>query len=281
MDKILLINKPKGITSFDVVRKCKRILHEKKIGHTGTLDPNAEGFLIVLTGKYTKLLPYVIKDHKQYHAHFSLGKKYDTQDVWGTLVEERPYNTHTLEELDNASKQFLGDSLQVPPMYSAVKVNGKKLYEYAREGIEVERQARKITVNSLQVQQIAENDYTLDAIVSSGTYIRTLIEDYCDSINEIGTMTSLVRSGIESFSLKDAIDLEDLQESTIGISPLAIIQPDWKRVDGSCLEKQIKDGKKVTLQEDSDKVLFVLNDLPLAAYEREEGQVYKCVRGLF
>lgn len=281
MDKILLMNKPAGMTSFDVVRQCRRILHEKKIGHTGTLDPEAQGFLIVLTGKYTKLLPFVVKDHKHYQARFLLGKRYDTQDIWGTLIQEKEWSFHEQEELDKASSCFLGKGMQIPPMYSAVKVNGKKLYEYARAGIEIERQPRPVEVSYLKVKHIADNEYSMDAVVSSGTYIRTLIEDYCSHLQEFGAMSYLLRSGIEEFDLSSAINLEDLTEDTPGISPLDILDPSLKKVDGTAFEKQIKDGKKIFLKDEEDKVVFVMVGAPLAVYEKVNGTMYRSVRGLF
>lgn len=281
MDKILLIDKPMGMTSFDVVRTCRRVLHEKKIGHTGTLDPNAHGFLIVLVGKYTKLLPFCVKDHKHYIARFSLGKKYDTQDIWGTLLEEREYHEHDEEELEKISRSFLGVQQQIPPMYSAVKVNGQKLYSLARKGIEVERNPREIKVNSLSVKRMGDNDYEMDAVVSSGTYIRTLIEDYCASMHEIGAMTSLLRVSIENLFLKEAVPLEKVSEEMEGISPLKVISEEWTCLDGTEKEKDIRNGKPMFLENQPDKVIFTSGNTLLAAYEKKEATRYTCVRGLF
>ena len=194
MDSVILLNKPTGMTSFDAVAKCRRILHEKKTGHTGTLDPNASGLMIVLTGKYTKLLPYCKKDRKVYHAEFSLGKKSDTGDIWGTVLDEKEPRMHTKDELEEAAASLTGNILQVPPMYSAIRKDGKRLYEYARKGIEIEREARPATVFSLDVHTENGIDFTMDATVSSGTYVRTLITDFAEKLGEYPETLSLMSS---------------------------------------------------------------------------------------
>lgn len=279
MNGILLIQKPKGMTSFQVVASCKRRFQEKKAGHSGTLDPNAEGLMIVAMGKYTKLLPYVVSDHKHYIAAFSLGKKYDTQDAWGTCIAEKEFHTHTQDQLDEISQSMLGHILQIPPMYSALKKDGKKLYEYARKGIEVERKARDVEVSHLFVEQIDDNSYRMDAIVSGGTYIRTLIEDYCAKMEELGYMTSLVRTGIEHVSIQDACLLEDISEDKF-VDPLTIIDPSWTQVETDRVE-DIKNGKTILINRDEKSVILVHDSEILAAYERLENGYYHCIRGLF
>lgn len=279
MDGILLINKPKGITSFQAVSKVKKTFHEKKTGHSGTLDPQAEGLLIIALGKYTKLLPYIAHDHKHYIATFSLGKKFDTADIWGECIEEKEYKEHSESELKQVSNHFLGNLKQIPPMYSALKKDGKKLYEYARKGIEVERKPRDITVSSISVKQIGDNSYLMDAIVSEGTYIRTLIEDYCAYMNELGYMTSLKRIGIEHLSVDDAHDLDDIDESSM-VPPLSVIDPklDLFEVDNV---KDILNGKTIKLKTDKKRVILVHGNSILACYEVRNDGYYHCVRGLF
>ena len=158
MDAVILLNKPAGMTSFDAVAKCRRIFHERKIGHTGTLDPEASGLMIILLGKYTKLLPYCVKNHKAYQATLKLGEMTDTEDIWGTIINTKTPSIHTEAEIDNAVQSLTGDILQVPPMYSALKKDGKKLYEYARQGIEIEREARPVHISSLEVEKIDETN---------------------------------------------------------------------------------------------------------------------------
>ena len=280
MNKILLINKPAGMTSFDVVRKCRKIFHEKKIGHTGTLDPQASGLMIVLTGRYTKLLPFCVKDHKSYHAEFLLGIRTETEDIWGNTVEERAPSFHTEKELRRAEERFTGDILQTPPMYSAIKVNGKKLYEYARQGIVVERSPRPAHISRIHAEWIEGNRYRMDAVVSSGTYIRTLITDFCSEINEIGSMSLLERQAIENIRLEQAVRLDALTENEPGVSPADVIDPEWKLLEAED-EKMILNGRSVQLDSDDHKIMFTKEDRLLAAYERREDGLFHCVRGLF
>ncbi len=281
MDGVILLNKPAGITSFDAVRNCRRIFHEKKIGHTGTLDPNASGLMIVLLGKYTKLLPYCVKDHKVYHAGFAFGVKTDTEDIWGEAVDRKEPSVHTQEELDQAAKALTGDIMQVPPMYSALKKDGHKLYELARKGIEIEREARPVTIFSLRVAQTGENDFTMDAEVSSGTYVRTLINDFAESLGEYGTMTSLVRTGIEGLTLEDAATFEDLEKGEGLIDPMKVIDPEWQiREMTEIEEKLILNGRRLKLRNAADRIIAVREGRILAAYEKKEDGQYHCARGL-
>ena len=279
MDGIILVKKPKGMTSFTCVSQVKRRVNERKAGHSGTLDPNAEGFMIIALGKCTKYLPYCVSNHKHYQATFALGKRYDTQDVWGEAVEEKTPSMHSQEELDNLCRSFTGVIQQVPPMYSALKKDGKKLYEYARQGIEVERKAREVEVSSLSVKKLDENLYAMDAVVSSGTYIRTLIEDYCKAMGELGYMTSLNRCGIEHLTLEDAIAIEDVNENS-GIDPFKVFDPSWPVLECDRVE-DIKNGKKLKLNTDEKRVILVHGCEILAAYEKKDDGLYHSVRGLF
>ncbi len=283
MDAIILLNKPAGMTSFDAISRCRRVFHEKKAGHTGTLDPNATGLMIVLLGKYTKLVPYCIKDHKHYIAEFKLGIRTDTEDIWGNEVEEKEPKFYSQEELDKVCKKMTGDLMQVPPMYSALKKDGKKLYELARKGIEIEREPRPIHVSSLTVSEIGENLYQMDAVVSSGTYIRTLISDFAKELGEVGTMTSLVRYGIESLSLEDCISLDDLEKASLGkgfTTPDKVIDPIWQRVEIDKYQ-DVLNGKRIRLNTIYDNVILTHSGSILAAYARENGNVFHCIRGLF
>ena len=280
MDAVILLNKPAGMTSFDAVAKCRKIFHERKIGHTGTLDPQASGLMIILLGKYTKLLPYCVKDHKRYLATFQLGTMTDTEDIWGNVVQTADYQQHDETELQQISNLLIGDTMQVPPIYSALKKDGKKLYEYARQGIEIEREARKIHVSKLEVKRIGDNNYSMDATVSSGTYIRTLITDYAKKMNEFATMTSLVRTGIEHLSLQDACIFEDLENGKGLISPLQVVNPEYKLVEVDQVD-DIKNGKRIKLQNEPSQVIFVKENELLAAYALKEDGLYHCLRGLF
>lgn len=280
MDGVILLNKPAGITSFDAVRQLRRIFHEKKIGHTGTLDPEASGLMIILLGKYTKILPYCVSNHKRYHATFSLGKATDTEDIWGSVINEKEPSFHSEEELENACALMRGSISQIPPMYSAIKKDGRKLYEYARRGIEVEREARIVEISELEVRKTGENTFTMDACVSSGTYIRTLVVDYAAKLGELACMTSLVRNGIEHLSLDDACTFEDLENGKGFIDPLSVFDPSFKQME-LVQEKKIRNGMKLQMNGTGDKILFVENNEPVAVYEKQDDGFYHCVRGLW
>ena len=280
MDAVILLNKPDGMTSFDAVAKCRRIFHERKIGHTGTLDPEASGLMIILLGKYTKLLPYCVKNHKAYQATLKLGEMTDTEDIWGTIINTKTPSIHTEAEIDNAVQSLTGDILQVPPMYSALKKDGKKLYEYARQGIEIEREARPVHISTLEVEKIDETNYRMNAVVSSGTYIRTLITDFGKQLDELAIMSSLIRTKIEHLSLKDACTFEDLESGVSFLSPIQVIDPTYKIVETDRVV-DIKNGKRIKLDIRDPQVIFTSNGELLAAYALQEDGLYHCLRGLF
>ena len=280
MDAVILLNKPAGMTSFDAVAKCRRIFHERKIGHTGTLDPEASGLMIILLGKYTKLLPYCVKNHKAYQATLKLGEMTDTEDIWGTVIETKTPSIHTSEEIEKAVQSLTGDILQVPPMYSALKKDGKKLYEYARQGIEIEREARPVHISTLEVEKIDETNYRMNAVVSSGTYIRTLITDFGKQLDELAIMSSLIRTKIEHLSLKDACTFEDLESGVSFLSPIQVIDPTYKIVETDRV-MDIKNGKRIKLDIRDPQVIFTSNGELLAAYALQEDGLYHCLRGLF
>jgi len=280
MDAVILLNKPAGMTSFDAVAKCRRIFHERKIGHTGTLDPEASGLMIILLGKYTKLLPYCVKNHKAYQATLKLGEMTDTEDIWGTIINTKTPSIHTEVEIDNAVQSLTGDILQVPPMYSALKKDGKKLYEYARQGIEIEREARPVHISTLEVEKIDETNYRMNAVVSSGTYIRTLISDFGKQLDELAIMSSLIRTKIEHLSLKDACTFEDLESGVSFLSPIQVIDPTYKIVETDRVV-DIKNGKRIKLDIRDPQVIFTSNGELLAAYALQEDGLYHCLRGLF
>ena len=280
MDAVILLNKPAGMTSFDAVAKCRRIFHERKIGHTGTLDPEASGLMIILLGKYTKLLPYCVKNHKAYQATLKLGEMTDTEDIWGTIINTKTPSIHTEAEIDNAVQSLTGDILQVPPMYSALKKDGKKLYEYARQGIEIEREARPVHISTLEVEKIDETNYRMNAVVSSGTYIRTLVTDFGKQLDELAIMSSLIRTKIEHLSLKDACTFEDLESGVSFLSPIQVIDPTYKIVETDRV-MDIKNGKRIKLDIFDPQVIFTSNGELLAAYALQEDGLYHCLRGLF
>lgn len=216
MDGILIINKPKQNTSHDVVAKVKKICGEK-VGHTGTLDPMATGVLPLLLGQGTKLSKYLINHDKTYIATIQLGKKTDTLDSEGSILEERIVDGKLLnkENVQRVLECQIGKQIQTPPIYSAIKVNGKKLYEYARKGVEVEIPKREIEIYNIELLDINEKDKTIEFRVhcSKGTYIRTLCENIAEKLGTIGYMKELNRVQVGQFNLNQAITVEELEKN--------------------------------------------------------------------
>ena len=211
MDGVIVIRKEKGFTSHDVVAKLRGILHMKKIGHTGTLDPDAEGVLPVALGKATRLVDMITDKEKTYEAVMRLGVVTDTQDMSGTVLSQTTELSVTEEELCTVVSSFVGDYMQVPPMYSALKVNGKKLYELAREGKVIERKARDIEVFDIKVESIDLPEVTMTVHCSKGTYIRTLCNDIGERLGCHGCMKSLLRVRVAGFDLEHALTLSQIQ----------------------------------------------------------------------
>lgn len=210
MTGVLILDKPADFTSFDAVAVCRRLCHERKIGHTGTLDPMATGVLPLLLGKATRAASLLEDTDKEYEAGFRLGVSTDTEDSTGKVLEtnEAPVSRETLESL---LPQFRGEIMQVPPMYSAVSKDGKRLYELARKGIEVEREARPVAIFKLELTEYNEisREGKLVVSCSKGTYIRTLIADLAKAAGSLGVMTALRRTKACGFTLADAITLDE------------------------------------------------------------------------
>lgn len=213
MDGVIVIRKEKGFTSHDVVAKLRGILHMKKIGHTGTLDPDAEGVLPVALGKATRLVDMITDKEKTYEAVMRLGVVTDTQDMSGTVLSQTTERSVTEEELCTVVSSFVGDYMQVPPMYSALKVNGKKLYELAREGKTVERKPRPVHFYEIEILDISFPLVRFRVTCSKGTYIRTLCHDIGEKLGCGAAMESLLRTKVGRFTLDDAITLAQTEEA--------------------------------------------------------------------
>ena len=215
MDGIILINKQKNYTSHDVVNKVKKIT-KSKVGHTGTLDPNATGVLPLLLGNATKISKYLINHDKEYKVLLQLGTKTDTADAEGKIIEEKDVNIDSLSE-ENVKKvlsTFLVKQKQIPPMYSAIKVNGKKLYQYARQGQEVEIKPREIEIYEIKLINLDKKQKQISLVVScsKGTYIRSLCEDIADRLGTVGFMKELNRTKVGEFNIKDCVTVEEFEE---------------------------------------------------------------------
>ena len=215
MNGILVVNKPSGYTSHDIVSKIRKELNIKKVGHTGTLDPLATGVLPILIGNGTKLSKYLINHDKEYIATIKLGEKTDTGDINGKIVKQKEIEPFSEKQLLQVLENFKGRQNQIPPMYSAIKINGKKLYEYARNGETLEVQPRKIEIYNIELLNLNSKEITIKVACSKGTYIRTLCEDISEKLNNIGTMSALQRTKVGEFELENAITLEELQNEKI------------------------------------------------------------------
>ncbi len=219
---ILVIDKPEGWTSMDVCAKLRGIFHEKRVGHGGTLDPMATGVLPVFVGRATRAVEFAEKSDKEYVAGLKLGVVTNTQDTTGEVLEERDVDV-TENRLRTVLARFIGDIEQIPPMYSAIKINGKKLYELARKGREVERPARSVTIKALEIlEQQGEDLYMIKVRCSKGTYIRTLCHDIGQALGCGGCMSSLRRTMAAGFTLEDAVTLEQVQAAA---DPASLLLP--------------------------------------------------------
>lgn len=209
---VLLVNKPADFTSFDVIAKLRGILHERRLGHTGTLDPMATGVLPVLVGTATKASDILPENEKSYTAGFVLGRATDTLDITGTVTETSDKRA-TREEIKAAIEGFRGTISQLPPMYSAVSVNGRRLYDLARQGIEVERSPRTVEIYSITLNDFDEEsgEGTISISCSKGTYIRSIVDDLGRALGTFAVMTSLVRTSSQGFKLADCMTIDEIQ----------------------------------------------------------------------
>lgn len=265
MDGILVIDKPNGMTSHDVVAKARKILGIRKIGHTGTLDPLATGVLVLCIDKATKLVSLLTCEEKFYEVEMKFGIKTDTGDITGNVIETASAEIN-IDILYSTIQNMIGKQMQLPPMFSAVKINGKKLYEYAREGIEVEREAREIEI--FDISNVSyENEilkYTIHC--SKGTYVRTVCEDIAQRLGTVGTMTNLRRIKSGSFSIEDSLKLEEIsKDKIVTIDKLfdkEIILNDkelFKLINGMELIYSIDDGmyKIYTIENENKKFIGI------------------------
>lgn len=247
-DGILIIDKPKDFTSHDVVAKVRKIMETKKVGHTGTLDPMATGVLVVCVGAATKLVEYFTAKDKVYEAKIKLGIKTDTADITGKVIEEKQVPVLEEKFVNEVFEKMIGKQMQIPPMYSSIKVNGMKLYEYARKGIPIEVKPREIEVFEMTNISFQENEITYTVHCSKGTYVRTLCEEIAERLGTCGTMADLRRIKTGEFSIQQATPLTEISEEKI-----------------IPLEKLF--DKKIEIENDLEKLL---NGMSLAC-DREDG----------
>lgn len=275
---IVLIDKERGYTSRKVDNVLGKRFLTHSVGHLGTLDPFATGLLIVAIGKGTKLLPYIEDGDKTYEATLVLGKKTSTGDPEGEVIEEKEIPEITKEKLDEVLTSFLGESEQVPPMYSAIKINGVPMYKAARKGEVVELKPRKITVHEIS-GSIEGNEIRFVAKVSKGTYIRVLGEDIASKLGTVGYLSSLRRTSIGDIDVKDAKHIDDVLDEDIVEGTSFINLP--KLSLNETAKAKAMNGVKLHLNTKHDKVLLVYENSLVAVYVRKEENVFVSERGLF
>lgn len=213
MQGIIIIDKPKGYTSHDIVNLVRKELNIKKVGHTGTLDPNATGVLPILVGEATKISKYLVEHNKTYIATISLGRKTTTGDEEGEILEEKTIPILNENAVKTILSNFQGEQMQKPPIYSAIKINGKKAYEYAREGQEVKIEPRKIEIKLIKLINYSNNEITFKVECSKGTYIRVLCENIAEKIGTVGYMKNLRRTKVDEYEIEKSITIEELKEN--------------------------------------------------------------------
>ncbi|MFA7378767.1 MAG: tRNA pseudouridine(55) synthase TruB [Bacilli bacterium] len=278
---ILLIDKRPGPTSRQVVNNVSYLLKTKKVGHIGTLDPFASGLLILTVNRATKIGAYLEALDKTYIAKLKLGEKTDTGDFTGEIIEKgEVYKKLDLDKISAVLASFVGKRNQIPPMYSALKRDGKPLYKYAREGLTLQREPREITIFSLRLLSYQDDIIEFEAKVSKGTYIRTLGEDIAQQLGSVGHLRQLRRTAIGAFQVQDALSSDDanyehLIDMTKALSHLPHVEISEEQI------VDVKNGKPQTLDSDERLLLLTHKNKAIALYEKRENRLYYCRRGLF
>lgn len=269
---LIAINKNKGVTSFDVVNDISHIFGIKRVGHTGTLDPLAEGVLIVAIGKATKVVELVTSSYKEYIAEAILGIQTDTLDITGNILDKKDITSNL--NVEDVIKSYQKTYLQEVPIYSAVKVNGKKLYEYARNNEHVDLPKKEVTIKEIDLLDYHDNLITFRTLVSKGTYIRSLINDIGNSLGTLATMTKLTRTQQANISIENTNTIEDIKENKYKLYQIdEILDYPIIEVDKQ-LEKAISNGRKIpNIFNIEDKVIFKLNNKILGIYEKENEEL--------
>ncbi len=267
MNGILIVNKSEGFTSRDVVNKLSKIFNTKKIGHTGILDPIAKGVLVVVIGKYTKLCEDLTQTFKEYIATFKLGILTDTLDITGEILDEKDV-TVTEEEIRNVIAGYKCVYDQEVPIYSSVKINGRKLYEYARNGEYVVLPKRKVDIKNIEVIDINKDIVKIKCLVSKGTYIRSLIRDIGSSLNTFATMTDLIRIKQGIFDIRDSYTLEDIENGNYKLIDIEDVM-DIYVIENDTYLKDVTNGVKLKLDIENKYILFKHEGNNIALYKKD------------
>ncbi|MBR2787612.1 MAG: tRNA pseudouridine(55) synthase TruB [Erysipelotrichaceae bacterium] len=280
MNKVLFLNKPRGLTSFDVCYRLRKILGTKKIGHTGTLDPNATGVMIVLFDKATKANQFLVSDNKEYECRVLLGIETDTLDIDGNITVKKDFIVPDKRVIEETLDSFLGESMQEVPLTSAVSVDGKRLYQYQRENKKVELPSRKINVLEIRLLEVHKDGFSFKAKVSSGTYIRSLARDICHKMGLVGTISELRRTRVDEVDLSMCDSLEEILDGNYHTHELLeLLEKRYETVDYEPIN-DIYNGKKIKLYSDAEKIVIVHDGRAVAVYEKEKDQ-YRSLRGLW
>lgn len=265
-NEIIVVNKPIDYTSRDVVNKLIRIKGTRKIGHTGTLDPLATGVLVCVTNKYTKLVEIITGLEKEYIASIKLGISTDTLDITGEVIKASNTEYYDKDYIKKTLNSFVGEYSSKVPLYSAVRVKGKKLYEYARNNIEVDVPIRNVYIKEIELIDYKDDIITFRVVVSKGTYVRSLIQSVCDKLNTCGTMSSLVRTKQGNFKIEDSYSLEDIEKDNYkSLSIKDVLDVSVVELNDALFKKVIN-GNKLEIQY-SGYVLFVKDNEEIALYE--------------
>ena len=274
MNGFILVNKKKDMTSRDVVNFLIKILNTKKIGHTGTLDPFAEGILLVAVNKGLKVVKLLNYKDKEYIAKVRLGIKTDTLDITGNILEEKKEELNK-EELVEVLKSFIGDYSYEVPIYSAIKVNGKKLYEYARNNQKVELPIKNSYIYDIKLIDFKDNSFTFSVKVSNGTYIRALVRDISKKLNKLMTLEELTRTKVDNLLIENSYTLEDIKNNNFKLLKINDLL-NYKEVElNRDLEDKVLNGNKIKLDEKEDNILFIKEKEEIAVYTREECDIFK------
>lgn len=266
---ILVVNKPSMLTSRDVVNKVSKVLHTKKIGHTGTLDPIATGVLILIIGKCTKLSEILTTSYKTYTVTFKLGYETDTLDYTGKVLSESSVIKNN-EEIIDVISSYVKTYMQEVPAYSAVKINGKKLYEYARNGIDIKLPKREVTIKSISDIVICNDTVKFTCEVSKGTYIRSLVRDIGRDLGTYATMTELVRISQNGININEAYTLEEIENNNYKILGVDKILSNYKKIECDSIKyKNIINGVKQKESIDDDYIVYIYQNKYIALYKKD------------
>lgn len=279
MDKLLFIDKPKSLTSFDVCYKLRKVLGTKKIGHTGTLDPNATGVMVVLFDNATKAAQFIVDDNKTYYTRVIFGIETDTLDIDGNILNRKDYVIPDKKEIEDVLNSFEGKSKQEVPLTSAKKINGKKLYEYQRENIDINPPIIDINVFSIELKELFDDGFSFITNVSSGTYIRSLVRDILKKLNIIGTVLELRRIAVGDVNVNDCDKFDDILNGNYRLHNLFDFLKKYYNSYEVSNRQDIINGKRIIINS-NDSRLLITNDNELLAIYEKDGNEYKCLRGL-